>query len=268
MPTIPKPNYITWFSLNVEQNKTPKMKTIEKILVSVIVLSGLLHLFKIVNMHVIRDDGWNGYEYTVVENDFGTQYGEIVFILFFCSFLALSTIYFYLSFLLLNDIGFRKVFNKESYKNLSTYKIISSIILGLGYSTIIIGILFKLQLWPGSTTILLIGIIISISIFITNIIKSNSKLSKKTIIRFSTLLIFGILFLFISDLSVMEFKLNQSKIKYPKYAEAYFKFLENQTDDSLYELKEIEYYKILYPDTKFKDYNDVLIFQDKFERIH
>ena len=170
--------------------------------------------------------------------------------------------------MLLNDIGFRKVFNKESYNNLSTYKIISSIILGLGYSTIIIGILFKLQLWPGSKTILLIGIIISISIFITNIINSNSKLSKKTIIRFSSLLICGILFLFISDLSVFEFKLNQSKMKYPKYAEAYFKFLENQTDDSLYELKEIELYKILYPDTKFKDYNDVLIFQDKFERIH
>ncbi len=91
-------------------------------------------------------------------------------ILTIISLFLLSMLYFYLGFAIFNNIRFRKVFQKKSYKGKSTSRIIIGIGTGLALSVSIIGILFKFQLWPGETVQLGIGlfglgIIILISLF-------------------------------------------------------------------------------------------------------
>src|SRR5258706_11537060 len=62
----------------------------------------------------------------------------------------LSFIYFYFGFALLNNIGFRAMFKKASYANISIGRILGAIGVGLFLSIVLIGILFKLQIWNGS----------------------------------------------------------------------------------------------------------------------
>lgn len=76
-------------------------------------------------------------------------------ILFGCTLLAM--IYFYLGFALFNNIGFRKIFKKDSYVNINAGRIIGAIGSGVALSIVIIGIQFKLLTLAGSIEMLLIG---------------------------------------------------------------------------------------------------------------
>jgi glucan phosphoethanolaminetransferase (alkaline phosphatase superfamily) len=69
----------------------------------------------------------------------------------------LSMIYFYFGFALFNGIGFRGVFKKASFANVSTSRIIGAVGFGLALSIISIGILFKLLIWNGANEMLIIG---------------------------------------------------------------------------------------------------------------
>lgn len=71
---------------------------------------------------------------------------------------SISVIYMYLGFALFNKIRFRKIFKKESYKGISTKRIIGGIGTGLALSFSAIGILFKFQSWPGASMQLSIGL--------------------------------------------------------------------------------------------------------------
>tara|TARA_B110000908_G_scaffold93488_1_gene110747 strand:+ start:2487 stop:3068 length:582 start_codon:yes stop_codon:yes gene_type:complete len=102
------------------------------------------------------------------------------------SILLLSLIYVIFSFALLNEIRFREIFKKESYQNVSGKKIIGAIAIGVGFSIVLLGILFKLLIWTGGQYMLQTGItflgVITFVFVIYYLIKKTANL-RKTFIR-------------------------------------------------------------------------------------
>jgi hypothetical protein len=88
---------------------------------------------------------------------------------------SLSVIYMYLGFALFNNIRFRKIFKKETYKEISTKRIIGGIGTGLALSVSLIGILFKFQSWPGASANLIMGIVTLSIVAIISLIKMKKS---------------------------------------------------------------------------------------------
>lgn len=88
---------------------------------------------------------------------------------------SISMIYFYLGFALFNNLRFRKIFKKESYKEISTKRIVGGIGVGLTLSISAIGILFKFQSWPGASVNLIMGIIGLSVVTIISLIKMQKN---------------------------------------------------------------------------------------------
>ncbi len=64
--------------------------------------------------------------------------------------LALSLLYFFFGFAVFTSIGFRQIFKKDSYANLKPWDIIISVFTGMAFQILVIGLLFKIQYWPGA----------------------------------------------------------------------------------------------------------------------
>jgi hypothetical protein len=88
---------------------------------------------------------------------------------------SISVIYMYLGFALFNNLRFRKIFKKESYKEISTKRIIGGVGAGLALSVSAIGILFKFQSWPGASVNLIIGIVGLTVVTIISLIKMQKN---------------------------------------------------------------------------------------------
>jgi len=80
-------------------------------------------------------------------------------VLIVLAFGTLSMFYYVFSFALFNGIRFRDFFRKASYKDTNAKKIIGAVGLGWALSLIVIGGLFKLQLWAGANVQLLTGLV-------------------------------------------------------------------------------------------------------------
>ena len=110
------------------------------------------------------------------------------------SLLILACCYFYLGFILFNDIKSGSVFNK----GISTWRAIGSIGAGIGLSAVCVGILFKAQHWPGEKVVLLVGLI---TVFVAGILanikymKSKSNFYKSVLLRSLMIGGLGLLFL-------------------------------------------------------------------------
>lgn len=83
--------------------------------------------------------------------------------------------YFYCSLILLNDIPFKGIFNKESYKGWGFLRIILSFFGGIIISIAIIGLMFHVQYWPGSTILLSFGLFLLASVLIVAQMKLQSS---------------------------------------------------------------------------------------------
>jgi hypothetical protein len=70
----------------------------------------------------------------------------------------LACFYWIFSFALLNDIRLRDIFKKASYKDTNPKRIIGAIVTGFILSNIVIGCMFKVQVWQGSDPILKIAL--------------------------------------------------------------------------------------------------------------
>ena len=105
------------------------MKKLEKILVFIILLAMVMNLYLMPG---------------------GSSIAEISKVL-------LSLIYFPFGFAFLNQIPLRKMFRMDAYKELATLRLICTIGVGISLSAICIGILFKLNSWPGSNLDLIVG---------------------------------------------------------------------------------------------------------------
>src|SRR6478609_10274112 len=70
-----------------------------------------------------------------------------------------SMFYFFFGFAIFNNIRFRRIFKKESYKDSSARNIFSGILAGWSFSIAILGILFKIMSWTGANFNLTVAII-------------------------------------------------------------------------------------------------------------
>lgn len=70
----------------------------------------------------------------------------------------LSIFYYVLGFALFNGISGRMIFKRESYQNMKPWHILGAIVLGWTYSTLILGIMFKVLLLPGASMMLIVGL--------------------------------------------------------------------------------------------------------------
>lgn len=70
----------------------------------------------------------------------------------------LSLFYYVLGFALFNGISGRMLFKKESYQNMKPWHILGAIVLGWTYSTLILGMMFKVLLLPGASMMLIVGL--------------------------------------------------------------------------------------------------------------
>ncbi len=79
------------------------------------------------------------------------------------TFIAFSTlsIFYYLSFALLNGIRLREIFKNGAYKNTNAKRIIGAVGVGFALSATLMGALFKLQFWAGGDLQLLTGLVVT-----------------------------------------------------------------------------------------------------------
>jgi hypothetical protein len=131
----------------------------------------------------------------------------------------LALYYTFFGFALLNDIRLKNIFKKESYKDISTLRILGSIAAGFCIAISLNGVLFKIMFWPGSYILQINGILFLIVITIIGLIKYSkdkspfySKLFKRTI----TISIVGIFLFLLPSEKLVDLKYPNN----PKYVKA------------------------------------------------
>jgi hypothetical protein len=147
----------------------------------------------------------------------------------------LSSIYFYFGFALVNGVGFRAMFKKASYAAISGIRIVAGIGLGVFLSIVVIGSLFKLQIWMGSIEMITIG---STGLLVTVLAASVVFLIKrKTLdafyrgifLRGAVAFIFAFIIFAIPARSLIRIYHRNN----PAYAELMIKALENPQDKEM-----------------------------------
>jgi hypothetical protein len=131
----------------------------------------------------------------------------------------LAIIYTFFGFALLNNIRLRNIFKKDNYQDISTARILGSIIAGLSLAIALNGILFKLMFWPASNLLLIDGIVFLMIITIVGAIKYTKnksafypKLFKRTI----TISMLALFLLLLPSEKLVNIKYRNN----PKYAKA------------------------------------------------
>lgn len=152
---------------------------------------------------------------------------------------SLTMIYFYLSFALFNDIRLRKIFKKESYKGISTLRIVGAIGAGLALSITIVGLMFKFQSWPGASFNLGIGLVGLLIVTIIGLIKYSKNKSDYYTRIFKRTAVFGglgLILMLIPKASWIELKYRN----HPDYVKALKNAMDNPDNKELWDKVEEE----------------------------
>lgn len=155
---------------------------------------------------------------------------------------ALACLYYPFGFALFNQIGFKEIFIKDSYKGLSALRVIGAIGAGTGLAAICIGILFKLQNWTGANTNLISGLVptlIVLVIALVKYIKTKGVFYIRILKRIAIIGTLGLILFCLSNLTI-------TKIRYrnhPEYIKAYELYLENPQNEEIRQKLHLEYCK-------------------------
>lgn len=105
----------------------------------------------------------------------------------------LATLYMAMGFSIFNGIGFKELTKGGAFKNISSARLVYTVLLGLAFSIALIGIIFKLQFWPGASFQISFGITGLAIGFIAMIIGSKDQQFKfKNTLRIVPVLAVGI----------------------------------------------------------------------------
>ncbi|MFL9845026.1 hypothetical protein [Flavobacterium rhizosphaerae] len=133
------------------------------------------------------------------------------------TFLALlSLVYFFTGFLLFRPKG--------------TWQVVGSIVAGITFSILVIGILFKFMFWPGGSAMLFPGIVLALLVAIICVVKyfaTKQAFYKNIVLRCGIYVIITMFFLFMQDSWILQFKYRE----YPEYIEALKKAEANPDDE-------------------------------------
>ena len=169
------------------------------------------------------------------------------------SLLALACLYYPLGFAFFNQIGFRKILKKDSYKGLSKLRIIGAIVAGMSLSPICVGILYKIQNWTGANINLEIGLIstlIVLAIALFKYFKSKGEFYIRIFKRIAIIGSFGLIFLCLSNLTIAKIRFRN----HPDYIKAYEMYLDNPQDEELRQKLHVEYLKATMSEEEVKMY--------------
>ncbi len=168
-------------------------------------------------------------------------FGAIITIL---SLSGLSCLYFYFGFALFNKISFRRIFKKESYQSISTWRIIGSIATGISISIVLLGILYRIFRWPFGNEMLIIGVNFLNVVFIIGfikIIKGKQPFYKRLLTRVVTFGLLGYLFLSLPSYTFLALKYKN----HPDYIEAVKRLDQDPENLELQKEEQIEYDKMI-----------------------
>lgn len=116
---------------------------------------------------------------------------------------SLANLYSTFGFLLFNGIKGRHIFKRSAYENTTGSQIIASVFMGLALSVALLGVLFRVQMYPGADIMITVGT--ASSILMTIILSALSTDSiKRNAFRFIPILLLSICFSFISDDDMLE----------------------------------------------------------------
>lgn len=156
----------------------------------------------------------------------------------------LSIFYMYLGIPLLNNIPFRKIFQRASYEGISKLRFIGALALGLTLSASLLGLLFKLMLWPNANLELVIGfsgLCIALGVAIWRYLKNNDSFYMGVFKRIAIFMVLVVGGLAIPKYAVLEFKYSE----YPGYVEAFIQRNEHPNNKEFADNLEIERQKML-----------------------
>jgi len=120
--------------------------------------------------------------------------------------MSLASIYLFWGFALFNNISDENAFNKSAYSGISTLQIVFSIVVSSALSAVCMGILFKIQHWPGAVAILLSGLIVVFAVGIIALIRylgSKCDFYKMILFRIAIIGVVGLFCFVIRDLSTL-----------------------------------------------------------------
>ena len=145
--------------------------------------------------------------------------------------ILLVCIYFNFSFALLNGISFRNMFKKESYKGISTWRIIGTIGAGFALSITIIGILFVYQRWPFGYINLQNGLVMLGIVLIVIVLKKSlsfHEIYTYILVRIGIVGLIGLCLLCIPTETLFEMKCHNCSEAYMEAEKALMKDPDNR----------------------------------------
>ena len=122
------------------------------------------------------------------------------------------------------------MFKKEAYAKTSTFRMIGSVCAGVLLSSALLGVLFKIQFYPGASAMLhssVIGFTILMMVLIIFSIKGRTGFINDNYLRIAPILIACFVFYSISNVDLAEFYFGDSQ---PEYIEALRNLQENPND--------------------------------------
>lgn len=149
--------------------------------------------------------------------------------------LSLSTLahmYMCFNFALFNQIRLRDIFKKASYQGIDPLRIVGAVATGFVLSIVVVGIMFRLMLWPGASVQIGAGLSLLAIIILIGLIKYRETKSSYYLILFKRIAIYtciGIPFLLLSKLNVTELYYRN----HPAYIEAFKKAEANPNSQEL-----------------------------------
>jgi hypothetical protein len=106
---------------------------------------------------------------------------------------SLIMFYFYLGFAFFNNLLVREALRKESYKNISTKRVIGAIVVGLTLGTCLVPILFKIQSWPAAKFQVFTGLTAAVLVILISLIKYQKSKDKYYSTILKRVVVFGAL---------------------------------------------------------------------------
>lgn len=145
-----------------------------------------------------------------------------------------SMMYFYFGFALFNGIRLRGISKKDSYKGISTWRILGAAGAGVAISWMIIGLMFKFQSWRGAHFNLGFGLAALSLVTAIGLVKYAKSKSPYYTRIFKRVAIFGglgLILLIVPKTSWVEFKYRN----HPAYVDALKKAMADPDNEALWE---------------------------------
>lgn len=135
------------------------------------------------------------------------------------------------------------MFKAESYQSIKPANIIIAIVAGIAFSTIWIGIMFKLLRFQGSEFMLNTGLIplaILLVFALIRYMQTKATLYKNILLRAIIFGAIGFILLMVSDLNIIRYQYRD----YPDYIKAFEQYTANPSDPTLKQNLNTEYNKV------------------------